>query len=111
MLMINEPRTKIYECPLNYSFKFSLKVKWLSCVRLFATPWTVAYHLLCPWDFSGNSTGVDCHFLLQGTFPTQGSNPGLPHRRQMLYHLSHQGSTTMYGKLQKSGLTEIILLI
>ena len=40
----------------------------------------------------GNSTGVDCHFLLQGIFPNQGSNPGLLHCRQMLYHLSHQGS-------------------
>ena len=48
--------------------------------------------LLCPWDFPGNSTGVDCHFLLQGIFPTQGSNLGLPHCRQMLYCLSHQGS-------------------
>jgi len=33
--------------------------------------------LLCPWDFPGNSTGVDCHFLLQGIFLTQGLNPGL----------------------------------
>ena len=33
-----------------------------------------------------------CHALLQGIFPTQGSNPGLPHCRQILYHLSHQGS-------------------
>src|SRR5574341_360011 len=49
--------------------------------------------LLCPWDFPGKSTGVGCHFLLQGIFPTQGSNPGLLHCRQMLYHLSHQGST------------------
>ena len=65
-------------------------MKSLSRVRLFATPWTVAY--LCPWDFPGNSTGVDCHFLLQGIFPTQGSNPGLLHCRQTLYHLSHQGS-------------------
>ena len=48
--------------------------------------------LLCPWNFPGNSTGVDCHFLLQGIFPTQGSNPGLLHCRQMLYRLSHQGS-------------------
>ena len=48
--------------------------------------------LLCPWDSPDNSTGVDCHFLLQGIFPTQGSNPGLPHCRQMLYHLSHQGN-------------------
>ena len=37
--------------------------------------------LLCPWDFPGNSTGVDCHFLLQGIFPTQGLNLGLPHWR------------------------------
>ena len=40
--------------------------------------------LLCPWDFPGKSTGVGCHFLLQGIFPTQGSNLGLPHCRQML---------------------------
>ena len=33
-----------------------------------------------------------CHFLLQGIFPTQGLSPGLLHCRQMLYHLSHQGS-------------------
>ena len=43
-------------------------------------------------DFPGNSTGVDCHFLLQGIFPTQGSNPGLLHCRQTLNHLRHQGS-------------------
>ena len=35
---------------------------------------------------------MDCHFLLQGIFLTQGSNPGLPHYRQTLYCLSHQGS-------------------
>ena len=69
-------------------------MKSLSRVRLFATPWTVACtKLLCPWDFLGKSTGVGCHFLLQGIFPTQGSNPGLPHSRQTLYHLSRQGST------------------
>ena len=38
--------------------------------------------------FVGNSTGVDCHFLLQGIFLTQGLNPGLPHCRQTLNHLS-----------------------
>ena len=40
----------------------------------------------------GKNTGVSCHFLLQGIFPTQGSNPGLLHCRQILYRLSHQGS-------------------
>ena len=48
--------------------------------------------LLCPWDFPGKDTGVGCHFLLQGIFPTQGSKPGLLHCRQMLYWLSYKGS-------------------
>ena len=48
--------------------------------------------LLHLWDFLGKSPGMGCHFLLQGIFPTRGSNPGLPHCREMLYHLSHQGS-------------------
>ena len=38
--------------------------------------------LLCPWNFPGKNTGVGCHFLLQGIFPTQGLNPGLLHCRQ-----------------------------
>ena len=42
------------------------------------------HRLLCPWDFPGKSIGVGCHFLLQGIFPTQGLNPGLPHCRQTL---------------------------
>ena len=40
----------------------------------------------------GKNTGVGCHALLQGIFPTQGSNSGLPHCRQILYCLSHQES-------------------
>ena len=40
----------------------------------------------------GKNTGVGCHVFLQGIFPTQGSNPGLPHCRRFLYRLSHQGS-------------------
>ena len=43
-------------------------------------------------DSPGKNTGVGCHFLPQGIFPTQGSNPGLPHCRQILYQLSHKGS-------------------
>ena len=48
--------------------------------------------LLCPWDSPGKNTGEGCHALFQGIFLTQGSNPGLPHCRQILYHPSHQGS-------------------
>ena len=43
-------------------------------------------------EWAGKNTGVGCHALLQGIFPTQGSNLVLPHCRQMLYRLSHQGS-------------------
>ena len=54
--------------------------------------------LLHPWDSPGQNTGVGCHFLLQGIFSTQGSNPGLPHCRQTLYQLSHQGSPAQAWK-------------
>ena len=48
--------------------------------------------LYSPWDFPGQNTGVGSLSLLQGIFPTQGSNPGLPHCGRTLYQLSHQGS-------------------
>ena len=47
-------------------------------------------------DSPGKNTRVGCHALLQGLFPTQGLNPGLPHCRQFLYHLRHQWSPTTY---------------
>ena len=47
---------------------------------------------LCPWNSPGKNTGMGCHSLLQGIFLTQASNPSLLHCRQILYHLSHQGS-------------------
>ena len=50
-------------------------------------------HGLCsPWNSPGQNTGVGSLSLLQGIFPTQGLNPGLPHCRQILYQLSHKGS-------------------
>ena len=48
--------------------------------------------LLSPWNSPGKKTGVGYHSLLQEIFPTQGSNPGLPHCRRILYCLSQQGS-------------------
>ena len=53
--------------------------------------------LLCPWTSPGKNTGMGCHALLQGIFPSQWSNPGLPHCRQILYCLSHQGSPRILG--------------
>ena len=67
------------------------KWKWKSrtCVRLFVTPWTIQ-----STEFSRPEywSGLGSHSLLQGIFPTQGSNPGLPHCRQIIYQLSHKGS-------------------
>ena len=48
-------------------------------------------------DSPSKDTGVGCHALFQGTFLTQGSNPGLLHCRQILYCLSHQGSPDHQG--------------
>ena len=53
------------------------------------------HRLYSPWNSPGQNTGVGNLSLLQGIFPTQGSNPGLPHCRQILYQLSHKGSPRM----------------
>ena len=50
---------------------------------------------------------MGCHFLLQEIFPTQRSNPGLPHGRQTLYCLSHQGSANHFCPLLSPSLYEI----
>ena len=85
---------ELYELS-NFILKFQPKVyqsevKSLSSGLLFVTPWTA--RLLRPWDFPGKNTGVGGHFLFREIFLTQGLNLGLPHFRQALYHLSHQGS-------------------
>ena len=71
-------------------------IKWkcssLGPAQLFTTPWTIAHQAPLVEDSRsppGKNTGVGCRSLLQGIFPTQGSNLGL---LQILYHLSHQGS-------------------
>ena len=51
-------------------------------------------------DPPGKNTRVGCHFLLQGIFPTQGSNLGLPHCRHTLYPLRHQRRLKIDNKLE-----------
>ena len=81
-----------------------------SCQTL-CDPMDACTKLLRPWDFQGKSTGVGCHFLLQGIFPTQGSNPGLSHCRQTLYHLSHQdGIVTLIINAKHSTLLGCLFL-
>ena len=61
-----------------------------------APPWTAAARFLYPWDSPGKNTGMGCHFLLQGASPTQESNPGLLHCRQILCRQSYEGSLTAF---------------
>ena len=92
----------------------SILFHWSTCLFLYQTVLTTMCAVLCLFaqscpnlwdpmdcilwdssihrDFPDNSTGVGFHALPQGIVPTQGSNPGLPHCRRILYHLSPQGS-------------------
>ena len=74
------------------------------CVYLYicvlVIPWTVAH--LAPLSMGilqPRITGVGCHALLQGIFPTQGSNWGLLPCRQILYQLNYQGSPSLHTKI------------
>ena len=70
-------------------------VEWIKkmCVYVYTYiyMYTHTHRILCPWDSLGKSTGVGCHFLLQGIFVIQELNPGLLHCRQILHWLSYEG--------------------
>ena len=75
-------------------------VKLLSRVQLFATLWT-----------EEPAPGSSVHGIFQAIFPTQGSNPGLPHSRQTLYCLSHQGSPKAFFKPQEWPLCSKVVIL
>ena len=77
----------VYVCVSHSAMSNSLRTHGLQFIRL-----------LCPWNYPGKNTGVGNHSLLQEIFPTQESIPGLPHFRQILNHLSHQGSPIAYSQ-------------
>ena len=111
--MNTESAPQVFNCTLNcYNHCVCMlshfsSVQSLTCVWLFATPWIAARQSLqlcptlcdpvgysppgffCPWGSLGTNTGVGCHALLQGIFPTQESNLCLLVSyidRQVLYH-------------------------
>ena len=67
------------------------------------------HRLYSLWYSSGQNTGVGSLSLLQGIFPTQRSNPGLLHRRQILYHLSHQANPLLSGRGEEISLSSKII--
>ena len=78
---------------INYT---SIKLlKWSESRSLSQKVMFDSLRLYSLWNSPGQNTGVGSLSLLQGVFPTQGSNPGLLHCRQILYHLSHKGSPRM----------------
>ena len=87
--------SEVVECNNRHPWVYSqVKETWsltescvyvLSCIQLFGTTWTAACQAPLSVGFFKNPV-MGCHFLLQGIFPIQGSNPGLWHWRQILYH-------------------------
>ena len=73
-------------------FPWSLKVKFTQSCPTFCD----SHGLYSPWNFPGQNTGVGSRSLLQGIFLTQGSNPGLPRCKQILYQMTHPGSSDVY---------------
>ena len=88
------PLTPTFICILNLSLSlsFALCLVSQSCLTLCNPMDCSLPGSSVHGNSPGKNTGVGCHALLQGIFPTRGSNPGLSHCRQILYHLSHQGS-------------------
>ena len=76
----------------HHLLKVKVKVKVTQSCPTLCDPVAVAHQAPLSMGFFIKNTGVGCHALLQGIFPTQESNPGHLHCRWILYQLSHQGS-------------------
>ena len=87
-------------CPMRGVLVYSLSQVQLLCNLMDCSPTGSSVHGI----FLGKNIGVCCHSLLQGIFLTQGSNLGLLHCRQILYHLSHLGSEEDIFMIRHSGI-------
>ena len=84
----------------------NLYVCLLSCSVMSDSLWSYRLQparFLCPWNFLDRNTQVGCHFLHQGVFLTQGSNPGLLHCGWILYHLSYSVRMISISQRKKKG--------
>jgi len=95
MIQSNIELVVTYPSLLYFCFYYFINVKTTLILKVKVAPLCPT---LCnpmeysPWNSSGQNTGVGSLSLLQGIFPNQGLNPGLPHCRWILYELSHKGS-------------------
>ena len=83
--LLSLPSTDLRISKLAANYRQLVKAK---VTQLCLTLWLHGQY--SPWNSPGQNTGVGSLSLLQGIFPTQGSSPGLPHCRQILYQLSHE---------------------
>ena len=77
-----------------------MKVKSLSHVRLFVTPWTVATRLLRPWDSPGKNIGVGCHFLLPNAGLDEGQ-AGIKIAGRNINNLRYANDTTLKAESEE----------
>ena len=96
-LIISTPWHTQHFCNLRRKAKsFKMSFPYLTSCSIVSSSLR-PHGLYSSWNSPGQNTEVCSHSFLQGIFPTQGSNPGLPHCRRILYQLSHQGSPRILG--------------
>ena len=108
-LNVRREWSTLLKVPLSNGFQVEFHSNQIICVYLVAqscptlcdpmdcSPQVSSFH----GDSLGKNTGVGCHALLQGIFPTQESNPGLPHCRWTLYCLSQTGTWTLIRSVKR----------
>ena len=95
LVAITQHLGKLVHCPQSI-WKFGMPLVPLCCAVFSCCRVQLLSGSSVHGDSPGKNTRVGCHGLLQGIiFPTQGSNPGLPQCRQILYQLSHNGSPSI----------------
>ena len=100
----------MYRCELDHKEGWQKDKGSLSHVRLLVTPKTIQpAKLFCLWNSPGKNPGVGCHYILQGIFPTQQLNLGLPHCRQILLPSEPRGKPKE-GWEQKNWCFQIVVL-
>ena len=85
-----------------------IPVEWVKNESCSVVSDSLRPHGLSPWNFPGQNTGVGSLSFLQGIFPTQGSNPGLQHHRQILYQLSYEGSPVELFQILKDDAVKVL---
>ena len=85
-----------------------IPVEWVKNESCSVVSNSLRPHGLSPWNSPGQKTWVGSLSLLQGIFPTQGSNPGLLHHRQILYQLSYEGSPVELFQILKDDAVKVL---